>query len=233
MAGALGTADRLAAETAATIDPRRLSLGDAEVGHAVTRFPPEPSAPIDLGHVKAALVNKVVACRYQVRIPAPDAALCRRCRRSTAAAAAPPPLPPPPPAPAPAPPCHPARPALRPQGRCILRYDDTNPERGSAAHVEGYARDLAALGLTFDATTFASDYFAQLYALAEQLIRAGAMYADRTPREQVRAAGRGWGRGRCAQLRGPLPAPDAAAAAAACRRCARSGWRACRRATGS
>jgi hypothetical protein len=166
----LGTADALAAACAATIDPRRLNLGEAE-GRVVTRFPPEPSAPIDLGHIKAALVNKVVSCRYQVRRRRRRRRRHRRPQAATQRTSR-----------APAAPLPPAT-----QGRCILRYDDTNPERCSAAHVERYAEDLAALGLTFDdAATYASDYFEQLYQLAEELIRAGSMYADRTPREQVR-----------------------------------------------
>lgn len=53
------------------------------------------------------------------------------------------------------------------------------------AHVDQYVEDLQLLGLTFDQTTFASDYFQQLYGIAADLIRAGKMYADCTPKEQV------------------------------------------------
>jgi glutamyl/glutaminyl-tRNA synthetase len=55
------------------------------------------------------------------------------------------------------------------------------------AHVDQYVEDLQLLGLTFDQTTFASDYFQQLYDLAADLIRAGKVYADCTPKEQVRS----------------------------------------------
>ena len=45
-------------------------------------------------------------------------------------------------------------------GRCILRFDDTNPAREDAAYAEAIERDLRWLGFDPGANrTFASDYF--------------------------------------------------------------------------
>lgn len=61
-----GVADFLADKYGGDPSARSLKLQHAVDGRVITRFPPEPSAPIDLGHVKAALINKVVAKRHKV-----------------------------------------------------------------------------------------------------------------------------------------------------------------------
>ena len=48
--------------------------------------------------------------------------------------------------------------------------------------------DVERLGLEYSKPiTYTSDYFPQMLDLAERLIRAGTMYADDTPVEQMRA----------------------------------------------
>jgi glutamyl-tRNA synthetase len=43
-----------------------ISLPNAVVGSVVTRFPPEPSWMLDLGHCKASLMNQYIATQFKV-----------------------------------------------------------------------------------------------------------------------------------------------------------------------
>jgi hypothetical protein len=43
-----------------------ISLPNAVAGQVVTRFPPEPSWLLDLGHCKASLMNQHIATQFQV-----------------------------------------------------------------------------------------------------------------------------------------------------------------------
>lgn len=56
--------------------------------------------------------------------------------------------------------------------------------------VDNILMDVAALGVSYQRLTYTSDYFPQLVDLAERLIRAGHLYADDTPSEQMRAVRR-------------------------------------------
>ena len=56
--------------------------------------------------------------------------------------------------------------------------------------MESILADVERLGLEYvKPITYTSDYFPQMLDLAERLIRAGSMYADDTPIEQMRAVG--------------------------------------------
>lgn len=44
-------------------------LPNAVQGSVVTRFPPEPSWHLDIGHCKAALMNQLIASQFEVRVP--------------------------------------------------------------------------------------------------------------------------------------------------------------------
>jgi glutaminyl-tRNA synthetase len=72
-------------------------------------------------------------------------------------------------------------------GHCNLRFDDTNPVKEEQEYVDSIQADIRWLGYDWQGDVlYASDYFAQLYAWALQLIRAGkAFVCDLTP-EQVR-----------------------------------------------
>ncbi len=47
-------------------------------------------------------------------------------------------------------------------------------------------QDIGDLGLRYERLTYTSDYFPQLLELGEKLIKAGVLYADDTPVEQMR-----------------------------------------------
>ena len=62
-------------------------------------------------------------------------------------------------------------------GFCNLRFDDTNPSKEEDEYVESIIEDVKWPGFDWeDRLYFASDYFQQLYDLAEQLILAGNAY---------------------------------------------------------
>ncbi len=80
-------------------------------------------------------------------------------------------------------------------GRCHLRFDDTNPTKEEQEYVDTIIDSVAWLGFSWqnggDAHQyFASDYFDQLYAMAEWLVTAGHAYVDSQSAEQM-AANRG------------------------------------------
>ena len=62
------------------------------------------------------------------------------------------------------------------QGRCNLRFDDTNPSREEQRYVDSIQEDIRWLGFEWDELCFASDYFGQLYDWATQLIQQGDAY---------------------------------------------------------
>uniref|UniRef100_A0A803M8X1 Glutamyl-tRNA synthetase n=1 Tax=Chenopodium quinoa TaxID=63459 RepID=A0A803M8X1_CHEQI len=71
-------------------------------------------------------------------------------------------------------------------GRLIVRLDDTNPSKESTEFVDSLLKDIASLGIVYDAVTYTSDYFPQLMDMAEKLIHEGKAYVDDTPVDQMR-----------------------------------------------
>src|SRR5690554_5492575 len=62
-------------------------------------------------------------------------------------------------------------------GLCNLRFDDTNPEKESQEYIDAIKADVEWLGFTWNGEVlYASDYFDQLYAFAEELIQKGKAY---------------------------------------------------------
>lgn len=55
-------------------------------------------------------------------------------------------------------------------GKCNLRFDDTNPVKEDTEYVEAIMGDVEWLGFKWNNLHFASDYFERMYMLAEQLI---------------------------------------------------------------
>jgi len=72
-------------------------------------------------------------------------------------------------------------------GRCNLRFDDTNPEKESDEYVQSIMRDVSWLGFEWSELRHASDYFEQLYDYAVQLIEQGQAYVDSLSAEEIRA----------------------------------------------
>ena len=72
-------------------------------------------------------------------------------------------------------------------GRCNLRFDDTNPEKEEVEYVDSICADVRWLGFDYGAAAlYASDYFAEMYELAELLIEKGEAYVDDLTEEQIR-----------------------------------------------
>ena len=75
-------------------------------------------------------------------------------------------------------------------GRVNLRFDDTNPATEDIKYVQAIKDDVRWLGFEWDEERYASDYFEQLYEIAERLVSAGKAYVDSQDEEQIRE-GRG------------------------------------------
>jgi len=132
-------APQVAAKSTELGKEKRHTLKDlpgAEMGKVVTRFPPEPSGFLHIGHCKAALVNFNYAKRYN--------------------------------------------------GRFIVRFDDTNPNKEKEEFVESILDDLKMMGILPNVITHSSDYFDKMMAMCEDLIRRGLAYCDATPVEEMR-----------------------------------------------
>ncbi|HWP68861.1 MAG TPA: glutamine--tRNA ligase, partial [Rectinemataceae bacterium] len=72
-------------------------------------------------------------------------------------------------------------------GKCNLRFDDTNPEKEDMSYVDAICRDIKWLGYDWeDRLFFASDYYEALYALAQRLIRKGLAYVDDLDEDQIK-----------------------------------------------
>ena len=75
-------------------------------------------------------------------------------------------------------------------GRVNLRFDDTNPATEDIKYVQAIKDDVRWLGFEWDEERYASDYFEQLYEIAERLVSAGKAYVDSQDEERIRE-GRG------------------------------------------
>lgn len=72
------------------------------------------------------------------------------------------------------------------QGKCNLRFDDTNPTKEEMEYVDSIKEDVQWLGFEWNEEPFfASDYFDQLYEWAILLIKKGKAYVDDQPQELI------------------------------------------------
>lgn len=111
-------------------------LPGASMGTVVTRFPPEPSGYLHIGHCKAALINFNYAKKYN--------------------------------------------------GRFIVRFDDTNPNKEKDEFVESILDDLKMMGILPSTISHTSDYFDKMMDMCVDLIKRGLAYCDATPVEEMR-----------------------------------------------
>jgi glutaminyl-tRNA synthetase len=71
-------------------------------------------------------------------------------------------------------------------GKCNLRFDDTNPVAEDVEYVDSIQEDVKWLGFDWDDRMFyASDYFQQIYDWAVVLIQKGKAYVCDLPAEEV------------------------------------------------
>ncbi len=66
--------------------------------------------------------------------------------------------------------------AAKYNGKCNLRFDDTNPAKEDEEYVESIKRDIEWLGFKWDKLLFASNYFDVMYECALKLIKKGKAY---------------------------------------------------------
>ncbi len=72
-------------------------------------------------------------------------------------------------------------------GDCHLRFDDTNPAKEEQAYIDAIKEDVEWLGFEWAGKVrFASDYFDQLYAWAQHLVREGKAYVDDLSPDEIR-----------------------------------------------
>lgn len=72
------------------------------------------------------------------------------------------------------------------QGRCNLRFDDTNPEKESTEYMESIKNSVSWLGYEWEKLCYASNYFDELYDFAIELITKGLAYVDDLSAAQMR-----------------------------------------------
>lgn len=72
-------------------------------------------------------------------------------------------------------------------GQCFLRFDDTNPLKEEEEFVNAIIEDVRWLGFEWQAITYSSDYYQQLYDFALLLIQKNLAYVDSLSIDDIRA----------------------------------------------
>jgi glutaminyl-tRNA synthetase len=72
-------------------------------------------------------------------------------------------------------------------GKCNLRFDDTNPVTEDTEYVDSIRNDIKWLGFGWDNELYASDYFDTLYDFAVTLIKKGLAYVDDSTADEIAA----------------------------------------------
>lgn len=71
-------------------------------------------------------------------------------------------------------------------GKCNLRFDDTNPFKEDTEYVESIKEDIEWLGFKWDNLYFASDYFGKMHEYAVKLINDGKAYVCDLTADEIR-----------------------------------------------
>ena len=85
--------------------------------------------------------------------------------------------------------------AIKYNGKCNLRYDDTNPVKEDVEYVKSIEEDVKWLGFQWNERLWASYYFEKMYDSAVILIKKGKAYVDDLSQDEIR------------NLRGTLTSP--------------------------
>ncbi|WP_086982740.1 glutamine--tRNA ligase [Vibrio aphrogenes] len=73
------------------------------------------------------------------------------------------------------------------QGKCNLRFDDTNPAKEDIEYVDSIKKDVNWLGFQWDGDIcYSSNYFDALYGYAVELIEKGLAYVDELSPDEIR-----------------------------------------------
>ena len=72
-------------------------------------------------------------------------------------------------------------------GKCNLRYDDTNPAKEDEEYVRSIEEDIHWLGFSWANKLYASDYFDYMFERAVLLIKKGLAYVCDLSAEEIRA----------------------------------------------
>ena len=70
-------------------------------------------------------------------------------------------------------------------GKCLLRFDDTNPDKEKQEFVDAIKEDLGWLGMKFEKELYSSDKMPEFYKLARQLITQGDAYICSCEKEKI------------------------------------------------
>lgn len=71
-------------------------------------------------------------------------------------------------------------------GKCNLRYDDTNPVKENVEYAESMQYDIKWLGFHWDALYYASDYFDTMYECAVRMVKNGLAYVCDLSADEIR-----------------------------------------------
>lgn len=126
---------------AAKVEKNKAGTVDAELkgavkGKVVVRFAPEPSGYLHIGHIKACVLNRFLADKYD--------------------------------------------------GKMLLRFDDTNPEKEEDEFEGSFMSDLEMLGVKWEAVVHTSDHFEKIQELTRKLVAQGDAFMDDTEQQTMR-----------------------------------------------
>lgn len=72
------------------------------------------------------------------------------------------------------------------QGKCFMRFDDTNPLTEEQEYIDAILEDVKWLGYQWCDITYSSDHYHQLYLWAVELIKAGKAYVDSSTADEIK-----------------------------------------------
>ena len=76
--------------------------------------------------------------------------------------------------------------AIKYNGECNLRLDDTNPTKEDVEYVDAIKEDIEWLGFKWNKILYASDYFDDIYECAIKLIKMGKAFVDDLTADEIR-----------------------------------------------